>query len=426
MLATLRNMDRKTGLFRLWIGLLLLAIVVALIAVIQVFTKGLVVTNLTNQVPWGLWITADLSSIALSGGAFFLSALVYVAGIKRFKPVAKLAVFMGLLGYSAAMCTLLLDIGRPDRFWHSLVYWNVHSMLWEVTMCIVLYFGVLSLEVFPLIVSHGFFDRLPRVRKLADWLHKGAPVLAFFGLGFSMLHQSSLGATYGVVIARPIWFRPTMPLLFIFSAMAAGPALVIVGALVAGWLRDYDIVPRDVLFDVGKISGVVLLVYLYMRFWDFWAGNYGYVPLRSEATEALMSGIYAPGFWAWEIALGGLVPALLMLRAASTRRIGDLFLGASMAVIGLVLNRWNTTLVGLTTPLTTGPALAYPVTPTYTPAWTEWAVVAGIVAGVLLAFTLGIRYLPAFGPDALHSEAAAPAGGLDYSIAGTGHSAHPS
>lgn len=391
----------KHWLLVAWVVLLLVSIGIAMVAAVNVFSKGLVVTNLSNQVPWGLWIAVDVSSIALSAGAFFLSALVYIVGIKRFRPIARLAVFVGLLGYSAAMCTLLLDIGRPDRFWHSLVFWNVHSMLWEVTMCIILYFCVLTLEVFPLIASLPFFDQKPRIRALAETVHRGAPVLAFLGLGFSMLHQSSLGAIYGVVIARPIWFRPTMPLLFITSAIAAGPALVIVAALVVGWLRGSDVVPRDVLFDVGRIAGAILLIYLYMRFWDLTTGNYGYVPLRSEATQTLTSGRMAIEFWSWEIVLGGLIPALLMLRAAATRRESDLFLGGSLAVIGLIQNRWNTAMLGLTTPLTTTPALAYPLIPTYVPAWTEWAVVAGVVAGVLLVFTLGMRYLPVFGPQAL-------------------------
>ena len=391
--------NTRQAVFIGWIALLSLLALLGVGTAIWVFKEGLVVTNLSNQVPWGLWITVDLSSIALSGGAFFLSALVYIAGIERFKPAARLAVFAGMLGYGAALCTLLIDIGRPDRFYHPLVFWNVHSMLWEVSMCIVLYFSVLTLEVFPLVTTHPFFDRLPRVRALAERIHKAAPVLAFLGLGFSMLHQSSLGATYGVVIARPIWFRPTMPLLFIVSAIAAGPALTITLALIVGWLRGRAIVPRNVLFDIARIAGLVLLVYLYMRFWDAMAGNYGYVPLRSEATAVLTKGSMALSFWSWEIVLGTVIPAVLLLWAAFTKREAELFIGSSMAVIGLIANRWHTTIVGLTTPLTTNPALTYPLIPSYTPAWTEWAVAIGIIGGVLLVFTLGVRYLPAFNPQ---------------------------
>jgi Ni/Fe-hydrogenase subunit HybB-like protein len=91
-----------------------------LVAAYLVFTRGLIITNLTDLVPWGLWITIDLSAVALGAGAFLLSAAVYLLGIKQLQPVARTAVFIGFTGYTMACMTLLLDIGRPDRFWHSL------------------------------------------------------------------------------------------------------------------------------------------------------------------------------------------------------------------------------------------------------------------------------------------------------------------
>src|SRR3989304_5042275 len=73
-----------------------------------VFAKGLVVTNLTDLVPWGLWITLDLSAIAMSAGAFMLCAAVYLLGLKKFQPVGGTATFIGLIGYSMAVLTLML------------------------------------------------------------------------------------------------------------------------------------------------------------------------------------------------------------------------------------------------------------------------------------------------------------------------------
>ena len=189
-----------------WVAGLLTVIALGLVAAGIIFVKGLVVTNLTDLVPWGLWIGIDLSSIALSGGAFLLSAAVYLLGIKKLQPIARTAVFMGLIGYSMAVLTLMLDIGRPDRFWHSLRYWNIHSPLWEVTMCVTLYLTVLALEVTPIIgQSNMVQSRWPGFGNRLASVHKIAPLLAIAGLGLSMLHQSSLGATYGVLKARPVW-----------------------------------------------------------------------------------------------------------------------------------------------------------------------------------------------------------------------------
>jgi Ni/Fe-hydrogenase subunit HybB-like protein len=121
-----------------WVGALGLFMFVGLIAGLLVFWRGLEITNLTDLVPWGLWITIDTSSIALSAGAFSLCAAVYLFGLKRFQPIARTATFVGLVGYTMAMLALILDIGRPDRFWHALAYWNEHSLLWEVSMCVML------------------------------------------------------------------------------------------------------------------------------------------------------------------------------------------------------------------------------------------------------------------------------------------------
>ncbi len=99
-----------------WVGLLSIVIAGGAAAGLLVFWKGLVVTNLTDLVPWGLWITIDLTSIAVSAGAFSLCAVVYLLGLKKFQPVARTATFIGLLGYSMAILTLTARYRPPGSF----------------------------------------------------------------------------------------------------------------------------------------------------------------------------------------------------------------------------------------------------------------------------------------------------------------------
>ena len=187
--------ERQECVWWIWIGILGVLLAVGLFGAIRVLVKGLHVTGLSDQVPWGLWITQDLSSIATGAGAFTFSAIVYLFRIKKYQPIARAAVFVGFLGYSSAMLALAMDIGRPDRFWHPLVYWNVHSVLWEITWCVILYSTVLVLEFLPIAFEHPFFDRWPKIRDFGDLIHKASPVFAGIGLALSLLHQSSLGAT---------------------------------------------------------------------------------------------------------------------------------------------------------------------------------------------------------------------------------------
>ena len=58
-----------------WMLFLACLMAVGVGAALVVFTKGLGITNLTDLVPWGLWISVDLSAIALSAGAFSISAI---------------------------------------------------------------------------------------------------------------------------------------------------------------------------------------------------------------------------------------------------------------------------------------------------------------------------------------------------------------
>ena len=174
----------------IWLSSLGLVLVVALGSALAVFLKGLWITNLTDLVPWGLWITIDLSAIALSAGAFSLCVAVYLIGLKRYQPIARTATFIGLIGYTMALLSLLLDIGRPDRFWHAVVFWNTHSLLWEVTMCVTLYLVVLVFEAMPVFAGLQWCrSRYPRVAARLQHTHHYAPVLAIIGLGLSSLHQ---------------------------------------------------------------------------------------------------------------------------------------------------------------------------------------------------------------------------------------------
>ena len=291
MLRNLRNRITAIGPLGAWLGLMGLLLLGGLIAGLMVFWKGLVITNMTDLVPWGLWITLDLSSISLSAGAFSLCAGVYLFGLKRFQPIARTATFVGLIGYTMAMLALVLDIGRPDRFWHALVYWNSHSLLWEVTMCVVLYLTVLVMESMPIFASLEWLRKhFPRLAEKMEHVHHYAPVLAIIGLGLSSLHQSSLGATYGVIKARPFWFKPEMSVLFMFSALVGGISLTLFLSMISARLTPRAKVNDGLIERVANFVGYLLIGYFYFRAWDALSVTYTYDPGRNEGLQLMTKG----------------------------------------------------------------------------------------------------------------------------------------
>ena len=380
-------------IYNLWIMTLAVLVLIGLASGITVFVRGLSITNLSDVVPWGLWIVIDLSSIALGAGAFMLSAAVYLLGLKQFKPVAKTAVFIGLIGYSMAMMMLLLDIGRPDRFWHGFVFWNYHSPLWEVTMCVGLYFTVLTLEVLPIFGQADWMQkRWPRLAGRLESIHHYGMILAIAGLGLSMLHQSSLGATYGVLQARPIWYRPGLAVLFIVSAMAAGPSLTVLASTIAARVTNRAVVNEEVLDQLTKFIGWVLVAYLYLRFWDTLSMGYNYEPARTEGLQLLTRGSLSFNFWVGEIVLGIAVPAVILL-TKKLRQDKRLRTFAVLLVVGgLAAYRWDTNMVGQLVVFNQLPQGALQYT-RYFPSLVEFGAGIGVIAYGLLAFTLGVRYL---------------------------------
>jgi Ni/Fe-hydrogenase subunit HybB-like protein len=378
----------------LWLSLLGVLLLAALIAAVLVFWHGLWITNLTDLVPWGLWITIDLSSIALSAGAFSLCAAVYLIGLKRYQPIARTATFVGLIGYTMAMLSLLLDIGRPDRFWHALIYWNDHSLLWEVTMCVMLYLTVLIFESLPIFASLDWLKkRFPRLAQKMSGLHHYAPYLAIAGLALSMLHQSSLGGVYGVLKARPIWFKPEMTVLFMISAIIGGISLTLFASILASRLTRKARINDALIERLSQFVAWALVGYLYFRFWDALAQHYTYDPGRTEGFELLTGGPLSFNFWVLEMILGALVPMVMLLTPYTRKHPFWRMVALGLVVVGVIAYRWDTNLSGLLVVMPYLPGQQPIAYGSYTPSLVEIVAGLGVIAYGLLAFSLGVRYL---------------------------------
>jgi len=391
----LKNLRSKLVVnpWTVWLGVMGIILFAGLVSGILVFWKGLGITNLTDRVPWGLWITIDLSSIALGAGAFSLCAGVYLFGLKRYQPIARTATFIGLIGYTMATLALILDIGKPERFWHSMIYWNTHSLLWEVTMCVILYLTVLVLEAMPIIANLEWLrKRFPKIADLMSRVHHYAPILAIIGLGLSSLHQSSLGATYGVIKARPFWFKPEMSVLFMLSAIVGGISLTLFATMLSSRLTKKARVNDALIERVAQFVGYLLIGYFYFRFWDALAQTYAYDPGRSEGLHFLTKGPMAFNFWIGEMLLGMIIPMILLLYKRTRMNRFWRMLALLMVAGGVVAFRWDTNITGQLVLMSYVPGAAITYT-SYVPSLIEILVGAAIIAYGLTAFSLGVKYL---------------------------------
>jgi molybdopterin-containing oxidoreductase family membrane subunit len=195
------------------------------------------------------------------------------------------------------------------------------------------------------------------------------------------------------MIARPIWYRPGISVLFLISAAAGGPALTVLASMLAGRLTKKAVIRDDLLEPVARYVGFATLGYLYFRFWDTFAMTYTHQPGRVEALEALTTGQFAGNFWVGEILLGAVVPCIVLLTPKFRKNQLLRMAALAMVVGGLVAYRWDTNLIGQVVMAMNLPQGITTLYTTYTPSLIEILVGIGLLAYGLLGFTLGVKHL---------------------------------
>ena len=390
----------SSGKFLLWILPWVAMLIFGLYSAGLCLVKGLNQTNMDNRFAFGLWIFLDLTVIALGAGAFFTGFLLYILKMKELRAVINSAVVIGVVCYSGAMCALAVDVGQPLRFWFTFWYPNVHPMLTEVTFCITCYLTVLMIEYLPIVLKNRKLRDVPEFLVFEHELHKLIYVLAGVGTFLSFFHQGSLGGLYGVLRGRPFAFReglaiwPSTFFLFILSAAAVGPSFVLLTTWLVEKISKKRLVRPEAMQMLGRISGLLLAVYVLLKTID----TLVWINRTSPG-----NGFPAAQYYAWhpfgtwilftEIALLGMVPALILLTPKLRARTGWLVSAAAMACCGVALNRFVQTVQTLAVP-----TLSFDKFMTYTPSWQEVGTFLAVLAYGVLVYSFSFRYFQLF-PD---------------------------
>jgi Ni/Fe-hydrogenase subunit HybB-like protein len=357
-------------------GILLLGLIVTFFR----FTQGLgAVTNLDHNTPWGLWISFDLlCGVALAAGGFVTSAAVYVFGLNKYHFAVRPAVLTGFLGYALVVLALTYDVGIPWRLpYPFLVQTGPSSFLFEVGLCVALYLTVLFLEISPAGLEWLGKSRLRKI------VVKMTLILTILGVILSTLHQSSLGGLYLIAPSKlhPLWYSSYLPLEFFISSIVAGLSMVIFeGALSYRFLshkmdREHIQHKDDLAIGFAKAGSLVLAGYFFIQLTGLAADNdWSYL---------------GSGYGAWYILeIGGFValPCLLFSLGAREKNIRLIRWTALLAVLGIVFNRFNVSLVAFNWHLTSDQR--------YFPSWMEFVITIFLVTLGVLAYSFVVTRMP--------------------------------
>jgi molybdopterin-containing oxidoreductase family membrane subunit len=391
-----RAMCRGGGRYWAWIGLLGACMCLGAFCYSLQLRDGLVVTGMSDQVSWGFYISNFAFLVGIAAAAVLLVIPAYIFHRADIKSVVILGEAMAVAAVICAMTFVIIDLGRPDRFWHLLPVlgrfnFPTSMLAWDV----VVLSGYLALNVaIPMYMLFSRYrGREPRTRLYFPWV-----LLAMF---WAISIHTVTAFLFAANSARPFWNIALLAPRFIATAFVSGPALII---LVLQLVRRFARYPvgRSIIDTLALIMGVSLQISL------FFTGAELFTDLYNESTHAaslryLYFGLHGLGAlrpFIWTALAMNVVAAVILSVHALRRRLVTLNVACGLAFVGV----WVEKGMGLVVP-------GYIPTPLgevfeYLPTAVELGVAAGVWAMGMLIFTLLAKASIAFE----RGEASRPAG----------------
>jgi len=355
--------------------------IILLTAVLLVirFAYGLgSVTNLSQEVPWGLWIGFDVvTGVAFAGGAYVITFMVYVMRMEKYHPIARVVVLNGFLAYVFYAGALLLDLGRPWNVINPIIgnSFGVSSVLFLVAWHFMLYMMAEFVEFSPAVAE---WLGARRIHKVLGALTLGSVI---FGITLSTLHQSGLGALYLMAQGKihPLWYSEFIPVLFFVSSVFAGLSMVIFEGTISHRVFHHRLSADvrgshdSIQLGLSKICAGAMFVYLFLQ---------AVVFLHGRRWQYMDTGW---GLWyLLEIAGFVLVPLVLFTYASRTSSTTLVRAAAALTLVGIVLNRLNVSVI----------AFKWYEAVRYVPSWMEIVVTLGVVCSEIWVFRWVVNRMP--------------------------------
>lgn len=399
-------MKRSERLTKAWYGVLVLLMAFGGWAIIERVQAGLVVTNLTSDMTWGAWVAFYIFFVGLSVGSFLLSTMIFVFKMEKYQKIGRDALLVAILSMGLAMCFILLDLGRMERFWHTLRYWNFTSMLaWEVRFYAI-YIGLLIAEFYfsmrqDLIrVAQGTgwqaslarflaFGSTDLTDKFKQRDHKLLQILGSIGIPIAIFGVlGGEGMLFAGVKARPFWNSGLLPVILVVSALVASTALLLVFYVIRTKAMGRE-VDKEMVKSLARLLTLFLLIEVGMEFFEFFVGAYGLEDTELATIETIFRGPFSWSFWWIQMFLGVVVPLFVFFNRKLKESMTAITLAAILVIIGILGVRFNIVVPPLIVPVLQGLPSGY-----YYPTLVEWLSSLGIVAFGLFIYTVAIKALP--------------------------------
>ncbi len=307
-------------------------------------------TGMNSRVPWGLGIVMAIYYIGLSAGSLVISALSSVFGQKEYKPFGRMGVYLSILLIIAALMSIILDWGRPDRIINPFIYLNPSSMFSINTLLYSVYMFI------------GFLYLLAMFAENEKWVGR-ISLLAVF---WAVLVHSGTGFIFGGTL-RELYESPLLIPGFVVAALSSGTALIILVIQITFKASNRKL-DTELIKGLSRLLVIFIIVVLYFitvenlfrgyvaksreAEWYFLFGENFHQVLNGDwkafFTPRAAGNIHHFMFWIGLILVGTILPALILYIKKLKDSIIWINLASLMVVVGVLCERYIIVIPGQT------------------------------------------------------------------------------
>ena len=367
-------------LFYTWMVVLTLVFLVGANAWANQVVEGMITTNMTDHVSWGLYIANFTFMVGVAAGGVMMVIPAYLYHDKRMHDVVLLGELLAIAAVVMCLMFVVADLGRPERSWHLLPFigrfnFPISMLSWDV---IVLNgYLLLNLHICGYLLYMRFLGREP-----SKWWYLP---FVFISIAWAISIHTVTAFLYCGLGGRPLWNTALLAPRFLASAFVAGPAFIIVSMFI---LRRLNVpIPDEPIKTLVKIVRITVLINLLMVaseiFTEFYTGgahtsSARYLYLGLHGADALVP-------WIWTAVAFNVTGAILFLHPAAMSKRWLVIAACVLVFAGTWIEKGMGLIVPGFIPSTLHEIVEY------LPSLNEWKVTVGIWAFGLMIFTLALK-----------------------------------
>jgi Ni/Fe-hydrogenase subunit HybB-like protein len=320
------------------------------------------------ELQWSVLIVLYPFITGLVAGAFILASLERVFNVQAVRPTYRLALLTALAFLLVAPLPLQMHLGHPERSFEMMFTPHTTSAmamfgfvyLWYLMVVLVVeiwleYRRELVLaarassglkRLFYRALTLGSDNISPASLRIDDRVGR---IVTIIGIPSAFMLHGYVGFIFGSIKANPWWSTPMMPIVFLFSAIVSGIALVLLLYIVTSWLRR-TVVDMLCVDTVARYLFYAFLVDFSLEMIDLIHRIYE----ADESFRALDFMVKTRLFTSQivlQILLGTLVPLALLavtqvVRLADRTRVRIYVTAGILTLVGIMAMRWNVVIGG--------------------------------------------------------------------------------